>query len=89
MEVNINSEIKRISAKYTNYIFYLFGSFIVTDKKCGDIDILIIYETTEHINSIRNDFKNITTFEHFDLMFLSFDEEKELKFIEKAKAIRL
>ena len=35
------------------------------------------------------DFKNIKTFEHFDLMFLSFDEEKELKFVEKVKAIKL
>ena len=59
MEININSEIKRISAKYTNYDFYLFGSFIVTDIKCGDVDILIIYDNTEHIKSVRNDFTNI------------------------------
>jgi|GEM_PF-3738962 len=89
MEININSEIKKISTKYSIYDFYLFGSFTVTEKKCGDIDILIIYKTTEHINSVRYDFKNINTFEHFDLMFLSIDEEKELKFVEKVKAIKL
>ncbi|MCU0351451.1 MAG: hypothetical protein MUF43_11615 [Flavobacterium sp.] len=89
MEININSEIKRISVKYSNYAFYHFGSSTVTNKKCGDIDILIIYETPEYINSIRFDFKNIKTFEHFDLMFLSFDEEKELKFVEKVNAIKL
>lgn len=89
MKININSEIKRISAKYTNYDFYLFGSSTVKGKKCGDIDILIIYETPEHINSVRYDFKNINTFEHFDLMFLSFDEEKELNFVEKVKGLRL
>ena len=61
MEININSEIKRISVKYSNYAFYHFGSSTVTNKKCGDIDILIIYETPEHINSIRYDFKNIKT----------------------------
>lgn len=89
MEININSEIKRISAKYTNYDFYLFGSFTVTGIKCGDVDVLIIYDTTEHINSVRYDFENINTFEHFDLMFLSLDEEQELKFVEKVKAIKL
>ena len=89
MEIKIYLEIKRISVKYSNYTFYHFGSSTVTNKRYGDIDILIIYETPKHINSIRYDFKNIKTFEHFDLMFLSFDEEKELKFVEKVKAIKL
>ena len=51
MEININSEIRRISAKYTNYDFYLFGSFTVKDIQYGDVDVLIIYDTTEHIKS--------------------------------------
>lgn len=89
MEININSEIRRISTKYTNYNFYLFGSFTVKDIEYGDIDVLIIYDTAKHINSVRSDFKNINTFENFDLMFLSLDEEKELKFVEKVKAIKL
>ena len=89
MEINIYSEIKRISTKYANYNFYLFGSFTVADIQCGDVDVLIIYDTTEYINSVRSDFKNINTFEHFDLMFLSLDEERELKFVEKVKAIKL
>ncbi len=89
MGIDINSEIRRISTKYTNYDFYLFGSFTVKEIQYGDIDILIIYDTAKHINSIRSDFKNINTFEKFDLMFLNFDEEQELKFVEKVKAIKL
>lgn len=89
MEININSEIRRISTKYINYDFYLFGSFTFKDIQYGDVDVLIIYDTTEDIKSVRSDFKNINTFENFDLMFLNFDEEKELKFVEKVKAIKL
>lgn len=88
MEIDIYIEIRKISTKYSNYEFYLFGSFTKRDGHYGDVDVLIIYDSFERINSVRFDFKNINTFENFDLMFLSIDEEKEMKFIEKVKAIR-
>lgn len=89
MEININSEIRKISKDYANYDFYLFGSFIENGIRYGDIDVLIIYDTTNHIDSVRSYFQQINTFENFDLMFLSIDEEKEIKFIKKVKAVRI
>ncbi|VXB58008.1 conserved hypothetical protein [Flavobacterium sp. 9R] len=89
MKTYVNSEIRKISKQYSNYDFYLFGSFIENDIRYSDIDVLIIYDTMEQISSVRSDFKKIDTFEIFDLMFLSIDEEKEIKFVEKVKAVRI
>jgi predicted nucleotidyltransferase len=86
MEINIKQEIKLISKKYSNYKFNLFGSFLNNEKVYGDIDILILYETPEFIKHIRNDFQNIDSHEIFHLMFLSNEEEKEIKFVEKVRA---
>jgi len=89
MEIIIKHEIKAISRKHLAYKFYIFGSFLNNEKNYGDIDILILYESSESIKSIRNDFQNINSFEFFHLMFLSFDEEKEMKFVEKVNAEEL
>lgn len=89
MDIGINLAIEKISNKYAKYEFYLFGSFTNNEKKYGDIDILILYETTEFINSIRQEFQNIESYENFDLMFLSNEEEKEIKFVEKVNAKKI
>lgn len=89
MEIRIKQEIEFISRKYSNCKFYLFGSFLNIEKAYGDIDILILYETPESIKSIRNDFQNINSHEIFHLMFLSNEEENEIKFVEKVNAIEI
>jgi len=89
MEINLKEEIKLISDKYSNYKFYLFGSFLNNEKAYGDIDILILYATPEFIKSIRNDFQDINSYEIFHLMFLSNEEEKEINFAEKVKAKKI
>ncbi len=86
MEINIKHEIETISRKYSDHKFYLFGSFLTNKKTFGDIDILILYENTEFIKFIRRDFQNVKSYEIFHLMFLSFDEELEMNFIEKVNA---
>lgn len=89
MEIIIKQKIEFISRKYFNYKFYLFGSFLNNKKAYGDIDILILYKTPESIKSIRNDFQNIDSYETFHLMFLSNEEENEIKFVEKVNAIEI
>ncbi|AWH86326.1 hypothetical protein HYN59_14955 [Flavobacterium album] len=87
MEVNIINEIKTIAERYCDHSFFVFGSYITNGKTYGDIDILIIYKTIDHIEQIRRDFQKINSYEIFHLMFLSYEEEEEIKFIKKVEAV--
>lgn len=89
MEINLIENIKNIAERYCNYKFYAFGSFMNNRICYADIDILILYESAEFIKSIRKDFLNVDSHEYFHLMFLSTEEEKEIKFIEKVAAIEI
>lgn len=87
MEVNLKQEIKAIADRYYDHDFFLFGSYLNNGKTYGDIDILIIYKTIDSMEQIRKDFQNINSYEIFHLMFLSSEEEEEIKFIEKVGAV--
>lgn len=66
---------------------YVFGSILKQDKYSDDIDILLLYSTfsSDIEKSINEIIKYIEqeTFYPVDITILSFEEEKEIDFIDK------
>lgn len=90
----------RINNIYNNYRkldvdIFLFGSILYTNSP-NDIDILILYPiSTSYIDKIfelRDNIKMILEKElsiDIDILILSYEEEKEIEFIQNEKAIKL
>ena len=68
---------------------YIFGSFIHNKKKFNDIDILILYESELELLSIKGEIENISICYPLDVYYMTFEEEKELDFINIVNAIRI
>lgn len=72
---------------------YIFGSILDSNKMPNDIDIFIVYfEYTDILQKQINEF--VSSLEtasklRVDLTVLSFDEEKQVHFLEKIKYIQL
>ena len=64
---------------------YIFGSSL--NKKCpNDFDILVLYDSEEHLSNIKQGFKSIAKSFPLHLNYFTFLEEEELNFIEQQNA---
>lgn len=72
---------------------YVFGSMLEQDKIPSDIDVLIIY--SEYSNTIQRQIREFETQlanetkMSVDLTILSYEEEKQVCFLEKIRVIQL
>lgn len=69
---------------------YLFGSIIEKNKILkSDIDILILYKKENEPQIIRDKLDQILISFPIHIIFLTYEEEKELNFIERVNAISI
>jgi predicted nucleotidyltransferase len=87
MEDIINSVISLLKTLPNNDC-YLFGSIIDESRKLrNDIDILILYKNKSEPKIIREKLDPILTLFPLHIIFLTYEEEIELNFLQKVNAI--
>lgn len=86
MENILNSLILSLKTLQNNDC-YLFGSVIDENKVLkSDIDILILYKKKNEPKIIREKLDHILLLFPMHIIFLTYEEESELNFLQKVKA---
>jgi hypothetical protein len=60
---------------------YVFGSIVVNPALANDLDILILYNNSCHVDSIQREFIDLSKKYPLHLTFFLFSEEKEFDFV--------
>ena len=68
---------------------YLFGSVLRRNSPNRDIDVLILYENWEDVALIRKRLEARQLERPLDLLFLTFEEEAELGFIQSEACVEI
>jgi predicted nucleotidyltransferase len=69
--------------------WYLFGSVLRRNGHNRDIDVLVLYEKWEDVVLIRKRIEEREMERPLDLLFLTFEEEAELGFIQSEACIEI
>ncbi|MFZ4215538.1 nucleotidyltransferase domain-containing protein [Pantoea endophytica] len=77
---------KKIKEDGVNSVFCIFGSALYGEIM-HDVDILILYDNEKEVFRIRKRMEKICCMYPLDVYYMARDEEKELDFINKVKAI--
>jgi predicted nucleotidyltransferase len=81
----IRNEIKQVgnslSTKTKLVEAYLFGSILTSPKNANDVDLLILYNSSEQIDIIKQEIKKLERLIPLHLTYFTFEEEIEFKFI--------
>ncbi|TVZ21153.1 hypothetical protein JM84_0020 [Dokdonia sp. Hel_I_63] len=83
---DLRDVIKILESKIEKFDCLIFGSILTNSKVANDVDILIIYDNENHIEIIKQEFKNMAEIYPLHLNYFTFEEENELKFIHEQKA---
>jgi len=85
---NILNSLTSLLKSLPNNKCYLFGSVLQENKNLkSDIDILILYKNDTDPKIIRDQFDQILISFPIHIIFLTYEEEGELNFIERVNAI--
>ena len=79
--------VETLKSFYFSKNIYLFGSILKSKKNFYDIDILILYECKEELHQKKSDLEKLSIYYPLDIYYLTFEEEKELNFIDSVMAI--
>ena len=74
--------------KLSRFECYLFGS-ILTSNYPNDIDILILYDNPNDILLFKKCIKPDSLNFPLDILYLTFEEEKQFNFIQEQNAIKI
>ena len=89
----IKSELQKIGdslvLKTRSVECYLFGSLLKDPKKANDVDVLIVYENQNHLQTIKQEFKLLAQKYPLHISYFTFSEEKEFNFIDEQKAEKI
>lgn len=83
----LTSPLQMINEQFPCVKVYIFGSVLNGGERCGDIDILIIYNNAQAIAVLTKIFAEASTKLPFHFIWMTPSEEKELGFIEQQQAI--
>ncbi|WP_411810689.1 nucleotidyltransferase domain-containing protein [Chryseobacterium scophthalmum] len=87
MENTLNSLISSLKLLSNNKC-YLFGSIIDENRNLkNDIDILILYKNENEPKIIREKLDQILILFPIHIIFLTYEEEDELNFIQRVNAV--
>jgi hypothetical protein len=85
----ITAEVQRIRARLPDSRWFFFGSITTSKRPVGDIDLLVVCETTEDCTMIRNGLGSICAQFPVHLLLMSAREEVEVKFIQNERAVEI
>jgi hypothetical protein len=82
-------EMQRIRARVPTSRWYVFGSITTTKRPVGDIDLLVLCETTADCTAVRAELASICAEFPIHLLLMTLSEETEVKFVEGERAIEI
>jgi predicted nucleotidyltransferase len=82
-------EMKRIRARVPTSRWFFFGSITTTKRPVGDIDLLVVCETTADCTTVRAKLASICARFPIHLLLMTASEEAEVKFIQGESAMEL
>lgn len=85
----IGAEASRIGAMVTGSRWYLFGSILKDKRPISDIDLLVICETSEDCSTVRFELGAVCSEYPIHLLLMTFDEEREVEFVQGQGAVPL
>ncbi len=80
-------EMRRIRARVPTSRWYVFGSITTIKRPVGDIDLLVVCETTIACRLVRAELSQICARYPIHLLLMTTGEETEINFIEGEGAI--
>jgi hypothetical protein len=82
-------EMQRTRVRAPTSRWYLFGSITTTKRPVGDIDLLVVCETTADCTTVRAELASICEQFPIHLLLMTPSEETEVKFIQGESAIEM
>lgn len=82
-------EMQRIRAQVPASRWFLFGSITTTMRPVGDIDLLVVGETTADCTTVRIELAPLCTRFPIHLLLMTPREEAEVKFIQGESAVEI
>jgi hypothetical protein len=82
-------DMHRIEAQVPTSRWYVFGSITTTKRPVGDIDLLVVCETTAACRLVRAELAVICARYPIHLLLMTRSEEKEVNFIDGEGAIEI
>ena len=85
----LHEEMQRIRALVSTSRWFLFGSITTTKRPVGDIDLLVVCETTADCTIVRTELTSICARFPIHLLLMTRREEGEINFIRSEKAVEM
>ena len=82
-------EVRRIGAQLQTSRWYVFGSITTIKRPVGDIDLLVVCETTDACRFVRTELALICAQYPIHLLLMTTREETEVNFIKGAGAVEI
>jgi len=82
-------EMQGIRVRAPTSRWYLFGSATTTKRPVGDIDLLVVCETTAECKTVRAGLASICAQFPIHLLLMTSSEERELEFIQGERAVEI
>ena len=82
-------EMQRIRARVPTSRWFFFGSIVATKRPVGDIDLLVVCETTADCATVRAELASICARFPIHLLLMTPSEEAEVKFIRGESAVEI
>ena len=82
-------EMQRIRAQLPTSRWYLFGSITTTKRPVGDIDLLVVCQTSADCTIVRAELASTCAQFPIHLLLMTSSEEMEVKFIQGESAIEV
>lgn len=83
------AEMHRIRARVPTSRWYMFGSVTKAQRPIGDIDVLVICETTAGCNIVRAELALICSSYPIHLLLMTTSEEADVNFIKEEGALEI
>lgn len=82
-------EVQRIRARVPTSRWYLFGSITTTKRPVGDIDLMVVCDTSADCIMVRAEMDSVCAQYPIHLLLMTFSEEAEVKFIQGESAVEI
>lgn len=78
-----------MEARYTRLGFYVFGGIVSNRCWLNDLDLLVVYKDIADIEGVRSELDDLSLRVPLDITYMHFDEERELNFVSRQRALSL
>jgi hypothetical protein len=82
-------EVRRVRVQARRSRWYLFGSITTARRPVGDIDLLVVCETSDECSLVRSELGLICSQWPIHLLLMTVSEEAEVRFIEGQGAVEI